>query len=177
MKTLLLDCDGVLLDCESQVHKIALKATRRELPGPAVWHTFEFEEAMGLSRSEIWAFHDEIERSDIGYNIQAYPGAVEFVDWAAERFDVCFVTSHWRGLPHWVPAREEVISTFFGAHYDVIFAHNKSRVIGDHLVDDKPATLIQNQHRAIKFARPWNREVANVPTATNYEELKELLSV
>lgn len=176
LKTALLDCDGVLVDCVGPVHRAAERILHRELPPPNQWCDFEFGVSMGLSPAEGQHFFDRlISQDDLGWQINPYPGAFAFTEEIrALGYDICIVTSHWKNMPCWVPARDALIEACFPGT-DVIYAHNKTRVIGDWLVDDKPSTIAAAGPRGILFSQPWNESYTHPRRARGYGEVLEML--
>lgn len=154
MKTLLLDCDGVVLNCSAAVHSFAQTLLGRTLPDPDDWIAWEHADALGLTPAESALFHAEIVRSNVAQQIDFYPGAEEAVRELADVFDLVFVTAHWKGYPDWVPARDRILSRF---NRPIVYTHDKQRVVGDILCDDKAATIEHGgPWEGILFSRPHN---------------------
>lgn len=154
MKRLLLDCDGVIADCSTPVHRFAQDLLKRELPHPETWTSWDHAEAMGLAFHEARKFHEHILTSDVCWDIALFPGADETIYKLMENFELVFVTSHWRRYPDWVPARERLLSDF---NCPIVFTHDKHLVHGDLLVDDHPKNLLRTLAKPILFDATHNR--------------------
>lgn len=155
MKTLLLDVDGVIADCASAVHNWAGRRFGREFAPPASWETYDFATNLSLSSEEASEFYRKILNSKIPRSIHLYPDAEASVKALKQHFDVVFVTSHWRKMPDWVYYRDELLEPF---DCDIVYTHNKSRVVGDILCDDKASILeAGGPWKGVLFNRPWNR--------------------
>lgn len=175
MKTILLDCDGVLVDCAAAVHAAAERILGCSVPHYSEWKHFEFGEAMGLTPQEAEYFFREIQlHPTLGHDIELFPGAAEFVRKLAETRDVVFVTAHWRGIEHWVSARDKLLSENFPG-IDVVYTHAKHRVLGDALLDDKPENIDMNPARGWLFDQPWNRNRRDLWRVCSYAEALEVL--
>lgn len=174
-RTVLLDVDGVIADCAAAVHRAAEQILERPVPGPHTWEHFDFHSAMSLGREDAARFRAGIQRhSTLGHDIELFPGAQEFVLKLAETRDVVFVTAHWRGLDHWVSARDKLLNDAFPG-FDVVYTHAKHRVIGDSLLDDKPENIDANAARGWLFDQPWNRHRKDLWRVRNYAEALEVL--
>lgn len=177
-----LDCDGIVFDANSYVRSVAGEVLGRPMPPPSEHQHFEFDKALGLTKSEWRAVEDTIcDRGLIPTLFMNWlPGAIEFVKACQKCYDVFFLTSHWRGCESWVTYREQRLRDTFG-DVDVVFAHNKTRATFDVLVDDRlenvEAVQAAKRGGAILFSQPWNasREVRGVPRARSYAEVLEIL--
>lgn len=175
MKTVLLDVDEVLVDCCTPVHKRAQRYFNRELPNPNVAETCEFTEALGLTAQDWKDFEWDLRRENIlGYLVDWYPGAEDFVHELTKFCKVHFVTAHWKGLPCWVPARDALLGRAF-PDLPVTYTHHKELVSGDFLLDDRPKNIIANKNRAIVWDRTWNRHLFDVPRVNSYEKATNYL--
>jgi 5'(3')-deoxyribonucleotidase len=179
MKTILLDCDGVLADCATPIHRAAERALGRSLPTPKDWFDFEFHISMGLDDGERFRLYEHIHEEDcVGWHVAPYLGAVDFVeDLLVAGYDVAAVTAHWTlggVLGHWVPARCELIKECF-FDIPVVFTHHKARVRGDFLLDDGAHNA--SVERGILFDQPWNRNHDHPRRARSYAEVLELVSL
>lgn len=155
MKTLLLDVDGVIADCHTPIKVFAELWLEKKVPPLDEWSDFEFPASMKLTDEEGYRFHDLAEEYFNPRDITLHPGSVEAVAELKKQAEVVFVTSHWKGMESWVPARDELLAQF---DCDVIYTHSKHRVKGDILVDDKLATLKnKGDWEPVCFHRPWNQ--------------------
>jgi 5'(3')-deoxyribonucleotidase len=160
MTTILLDCDGVVLDLASTLHKFVQRMLSRKVPPPTSWKTYDFQDAMELTKSEWQFVHKMIERKDrLGYLVGYYPQAQAFIEHLSFTSKVVFVTSPWRGLDHWVEARLGLLDTYLSRrNFSIVFTADKDVVSGAWLVDDKWDHLENIPERGILFARPWNEK-------------------
>lgn len=156
--TILLDCDGVILDLAGAVHRTAQKALGRKLPSPTAWTTYDFREAMQVTKSEWEFFAKYLSRKDrIGYQIPFYPSAPSFVEHLGFGHKVVFATAPWRGLDHWVEARLSVLNHYLGRrNYSIVFTHDKHHIEGLWHIDDKWENLAARPERGILFLREYN---------------------
>lgn len=154
---ILCDVDGVVADCATPVHTFASNLFCREIPKPETWPSFDFATSMGLTKEEANAMYAALLRSDrLGPSIEAYEGAHDFLQELTAFGTVVFVTSHWKKMHCWVPARDALCESLLpGA--PVIYAHDKHMVRGDVLIDDRSETIFANRERALMFDQPWNR--------------------
>lgn len=168
--TIILDVDEVLADFATPAHAAAERILGRSLTKPEHWMYYDIGDAMHLSKEEHEFFHERlIEENNLGYKIDLFPGAVDFVDNLRMRdHDVYFATAPWPGIESWTFARQNLLSHYFH-DMDVIFTATKHRLQGDFLIDDKPATIRQMGPRGVLFDRPWNREMTSVQRVHCYE--------
>lgn len=187
---ILCDVDGVLADCGNAVRNAAQKfvyqhgcmapnglwSTDYQIPPVADQKQFEYGPWLFPYPGDYKRFVGvEKCRDRLGYEINLFPGACEFVRDLEKIGEVVFCTSHWHGMAHWVPAREALLNThFYGI--DIVFTHAKHRVIGDILIDDRPCTVRQNL-RGMLFDQPWNRADTDLNNRRycGYEEVLEHL--
>lgn len=158
-QTILLDVDGLLADCATQVYRAARRLLKRKLPKPSEWTSYDFSEAMKLTRSESEYFERALKReNNLGWKIEFSPGAANFVEFLhGTGRKIVFVTAPWYGLEHWVEARQHLLQPFLARrNFDVVFTHAKHLVAGDWLVDDHYENIAQNRERGILFVQPWN---------------------
>jgi 5'(3')-deoxyribonucleotidase len=178
MKTILIDVDGVLADCATPVHTAAERIVGRRLPTPDVWYHFSFGPSLGLTKQEDDYLHLTLRKEDnIGWKIDFYDGACEFVAKLGRDFDLAFVTTHWMGMGSWVPARDNLLRNYF-PDIAVVYCKEKWRVQGDWLIDDRAETIAENKERGILFSQPWNRKADKTfLRARSYEEVLEIVGM
>ena len=175
VKTILLDCDGVVLNCAAAVHQFAQRMLARKLNPPESWKSYDFREAMELTKSE-WEFIVKmLERKDkIGHLIGYYPQAQSFIEHLGFDNKVVFATTPWRGLNHWVEARYGLLDHFLNRrNYSIVFTSEKHLIQGDWLIDDKFDNMDKTPERGILFSRPWNLKFENFAAyvARNYADV------
>jgi len=179
VKTILLDVDGVLADCNKAVYQAARKMFNRKIPHYSTWDKYAFEDSMKLTRSEKEYFYKTLARkNNVGYQINFYPGAQAFIEHLGFGNQVVFCTAPWRGLEHWCEARYSLLEHYLGRrNYSVVFTHDKHLVQGDWLVDDKWENIEKNLERGVLFAQPWNtsaHKAANF-VAKDYTEVLKIV--
>lgn len=179
MKTILLDCDGVILDLAATLHKFVQRMLARKVPPPDSWKCYDFKDAMELTRSE-WEFVNKmLTRKDrIGYQIPFYPSSQSFIEHLGFENKVVFTTAPWQGLDHWVEARYSVLDHFLNRrNYSIVFTHEKELIKGDWLIDDKWENMEKTPERGILFSRPWNVKFANFAAfiAQNYTDVLAIM--
>src|SRR5258707_1266247 len=115
MKTILLDCDGVVLDLAAALHKFVQRALDKKVPAPIDWKTYEFKDAMELTKSQWEFIQQRLARKDkLGHLVSYYPQGQSFIEHLGFSHKVVFVTQPWRGLNHWVEARYNLLEHFLG---------------------------------------------------------------
>jgi 5'(3')-deoxyribonucleotidase len=166
-KTLLLDCDGVICDCSAPIHRFAENLLGRPLPAPEDWKCWDHTKAMNMSAAEAQAFHRYIIHSGVAQQIELFPDALQQVCALTEKYDVVFVTSHWRYYPDWVPCRERLLDRF---DLPIVFTHHKHLVHGHVLCDDNPENLTKFSGEVRLFDAPHNRS-SGIKRILSLEEL------
>jgi 5'(3')-deoxyribonucleotidase len=179
MKTILLDCDGVILNLAGTLHKFVQRMLSRKVPPPESWKCYDFREAMELTKSEWEFIHKMLARKDrLGYQIPYYPQAQSFIEHLGFENRVIFTTAPWRGLDHWVEARYGVLDHFLGRrNYSIAFTRDKHDINGDWLIDDDWENMEKTPERGILFLRPWNVRLSNFAAfvAQNYTDVLAIL--
>jgi len=96
-------------------------------------------------------------------SIAPYVGAVDALPRLRAVAEVVFVTAAMPGAPHWMHEREIWVKNHLGGGVrDIVFAAAKNLVIGDFLVDDKTANVVEWQQAhpngtALLWDQPYNR--------------------
>jgi len=175
MKTILLDCDGVILNLAGTLHTFVQRLLSRKVPPPESWKCYDFREAMELTRSE-WEFVTKtlVRKNKLGHLIPYYPQAQSFIEHLGFENKVVFTTAPWRGLEHWVEARYSVLDHFLNRrNYRIAFTHDKDLIQGDWLIDDKWENMEKTPERGVLFTRPWNMKYQNFAAfiAGNYTDV------
>lgn len=171
-KTLLLDVDGVVADCATQIHKFAQNLLGRQVPTPDAWEHYDFTQSLKLSEQEEEMFFAAAKHAYFPRLIELYPGAFTQVQALKRRYDIAFVTSPWSGNPIWQFARTCLLDEFElpVIHID---KDQKYRIRGDVLVDDRPETLERGggSWHGILFSQPWNRHSSYPHRISSLDEL------
>lgn len=171
-KRLLLDVDGTIACCASAVHEFAEHIFDRPMPHWSSWNDFSFESSLGLNEVETRIFFDEAKYATFPLSIRLYPGVAHTIEVLKQKYEIVFVTSHWKFNSNWVCARERLLEQF---NCPIVFTHHKYLVSGDILVDDRPATLLdaRGSYERICYSQPWNAntDLGSVRRISSLEEL------
>lgn len=168
--TIALDVDGVLFDCHAYVHRIAESVAKRDLP---ILPHFDFKQSFDLTDAEWKRTKTIVENGYPTDDMDWLPGAVEFVNELRSKYDVFFLTSHWRGCNSWVPGRERRLVAEF-KNLEVVFAHSKARGDFDILLDDKIENVEAANSKSfavgVVFDQPWNSSATHLVRVKSYAE-------
>lgn len=179
MATILVDVDGVIADIATPVYKLARKLTGRKLPKPETWNTYDFADALKLTRNEREYFAREVRRqNNLGWRVEFLPNAHNFLEHLAMGHEVVFVTAPWIGLEHWVEARMSLLETYLGRKkFSIVFTKDKHLVKGDWLIDDHYENIAKNHERGIMLKRPWNERFCAQAqwVAEDYKAIVEII--
>ena len=165
---ILLDVDGVLADFHGQTEQ-----DLRAAGGPLdeVYRSWQIQDHLPPE----WASWCETQWRQKGWcaKLPVYPDARQGVDLLRGHHQVLFVTTPMSDAPHWHHEREQWLIQHFGAApSDVIFAHDKSKVRGLILVDDKPSNVAGFGVGGVLWARPYNRQaLLTNPRMSSWEAL------
>lgn len=156
MKTVLLDCDGVMADFVGHLRN--LLAQRGHVIGEVVEYDFlrGFGEVVGNIAREL------LKDPETWRTLPAYDEAIDGVDRIQHHARVAVVTSPWLSCREWTHARHAWLRREFDIEArDVIVTSAKELVRGDGFVDDRPETVEawRLAHGAHGFVmdRPYNR--------------------
>lgn len=132
----LLDCDGLLADFTGE----ALRRINKKLGttfSPEHVTQWDAAEALGIDKKLFW---DTVKEPGFCRSLPVLPCAREAVAQLKEIADVTVATSPMHSSTwHW--ERVEWLHDFGIPHHDIIFAHDKTHVHGDILIDDKLSTI------------------------------------
>jgi len=158
VKTILLDCDGVLCDFLGGL-LAEVNADRGTSFDPRDCNQWDIAKAYGLD----WPYLASLaERSMFCTCLRPLFGAIEAVSALDLRADVYCVTSPFSG-PHWHFERTSWLKRNFSFDKShVIHAYTKRLIRGDYLVDDKPETICEwaeawPSSTALLWDAPYNR--------------------
>lgn len=173
-KVLLLDVDGVLLDTNSWMAEAVGK------PGHE-FRCYDFATSLGIAEYQVIDAAREAVRGPGGP--LPYEGALAFVRWAQERFEVFAVTAPWYSVTGWMDERAWCLSHELGIeHSHQIHTSAKHLVRGDYLVDDKGSNLTKwKAHNLsglpLQPVRPGNDtdSLTGVVTYRSFDQLAHIL--
>jgi len=168
-KAVLLDVDGVLLECT----EIACEMYNADHPDEEPM-TIEDVRGYGVTgtRSDgLLAYYDKTELYE---RQKPYEGAVEFVRTLAAKYDIYFLTA----VPdHIVAYRGRQLKRFFPfvPKSNVFYGSVKERFIADFSLDDAPGHILaQFESGAVKhpvvMRRPWNENLSGIMSVMNYDD-------
>jgi 5'(3')-deoxyribonucleotidase len=129
---ILIDVDGPLADF--------VEATRRGLGGTWTHKDVTTWDFSGCAEFDMRAAEKLWASEGFCANIPIIPGAVEGVRALASIGDIYYVTSPLKHSPHWMWERSQWLARYF-PRGPVIFTKDKSVVVGDFLIEDKPQHL------------------------------------
>lgn len=192
--TVLIDCDGVLADFQSQYLRTIEEITGERFATDVIdkWDITTcqfFVEADERHRArqvaanttgdtmKIRALKNLVEsriENQEGWcaNIPPYAAALRALPEIMAKHDVYVVTSPWHSSKTWMHERTHWLNGHFGiSPKRVIHAGCKKHVKGDVFIDDKPEHVLEwadNQAyhgpRALLFTQPYNRHVRKYPS-------------
>lgn len=140
MKRVLVDVDGVLADFHRHTLDFVLAQFGRYFD-PDVFPTWDMFETIGRDiQPEV-----EAHWAQPGWcnTIPVCAGAPEGIEALRGVAEVYFVTAQMTHSPYWMWERVQWLKRHFGADdRHVVFTLSKHLVVGDVLVDDKPANVI-----------------------------------
>lgn len=159
--TILLDLDGVLCDWSNEIARIHLSThpydPYPELKEWSMWKSFGDSPDMKkkfLTDSSEGGYYDIAMQRAF-----PYMGAHNFVVRLSSQANLKLVTA--RDSKYYKLTKDWLDYYHFSRHFsEIILTHDKNKIEGDILIDDKPAN-IQSFHdigrNAILFRRAWNR--------------------
>ena len=175
MKHVLIDVDGVLTDgftdqClqylkeylkDEDIDKNKIFCDLRD-KFPTSWHGSKIEQLL-------------IEEQGFVYGMKPYQEAIDFVFWLRKKeIPFKFVTIPWQNSLYWMNERKFWLEKHFGAtKKDLIFAGDKSVIMGSVLIDDMVKNIIpwgESNLRGtpVLFKQPWNQLYVEQPNITKY---------
>lgn len=182
--TLLLDCDGVIIDITKQI----LEFVSSYYPN----RTFTYDQitqhdaftALGVPELDpVW--RRACDEQELCLKMLPYEGSHEFMREAAKIANIVIVTAPLQKCRTWHWQRTEWLRRNFGInHKQVIFAGDKSHVDGEIFIDDSLHNIVKwkmahsDRGDAIVFDRPWNQTDKNFYVSGrifNYEQALEAI--
>lgn len=150
-KIIALDVDGVLVDYVGA----ACAWCGREKEEATAWDFFGEWGMPGLWK----AWDAVVAKKDFCYSLPILSGAIEFVsNLRGLGHRVVFATSPHKNAPLWPGERQLMLERWFNVNRDdVVMVHDKSLVLADLLIDDKPENLVAFYGHKILFSQTWNR--------------------
>lgn len=138
--TVNLDVDGVLADTAWLAQRLFEVIGLPEAYDPCAWD-FGTGKLDKTARDAFWHFFGAPRGCA---DMPAYAGAKDFVQRLQDRFDVHFVTAPYDRSKTWMTERRDWLCQMFEGvtPKDVTFTHDKTRVGGHYLIDDKTDNVI-----------------------------------
>ena len=158
---ILLDVDGILANCVESALSVLNRQTGRNHTSADI-STFEFScIASAAEETAMWAAFSETPGLVLG--IPEYAWNVDAANkMRALGHQVCAVTTPRWDCPRWCYERAQWLRDRGFLHSEIVFTSDKSRIVGDVLVDDRFENVRdwQASHphgRSILLDQPWNR--------------------
>ena len=161
MKRLLLDVDGVIVDFIGTYLELVHEVTGCPYSRSEITK-WSCEESLGLSEEVAAEVNQLLCAPGVVLGMEPYPGAVEAVKRLSQRFEIYFVTSHFKDSPTWAHDRETWLRGYFGDELGrcVVHTHHKGLISGDALLDDKPSHVLDwfltQNGLAMLWDQPYN---------------------
>jgi len=147
--TILLDVDGVIADLAGAF------CTHAHVP-LAKWTHWDLSRCYDPAVAA--AFHAYLQRPDLYNNVQAYPGAKQFVQHLRELGRVVACTAPY--MAHASSKAQWLQKHFRFKAHDIVLAADKTLVRGSTLVEDRTDKLVQwcevHSRPGILLCRQWN---------------------
>jgi 5'(3')-deoxyribonucleotidase len=179
---ILLDIDGVVANFIAGCLPYVFAITGREHQHDDI-DQFMIEKALGLDEEQTKRLYEHVCREGWCRSLPVYEGAKEAIAALGEFADIVPVTAPFWTSKHWVLERYEWILEHLGIpQARVMQGHEKFRVHGDMLVDDRTSHLVawaQYWHArmgrgagvAVRFRRRYNENESwrKPPGSTKYQ--------
>lgn len=147
---LLMDVDGVLADFTGAVCLELSDILERKVT-PKECFTWSFQKSFLLNSKQNRALFSRICRKNFCRDLALLPGAQKGVQRLIESNKVGgirFVTSPWDSSNYWIKERTDWIYKHFNCTpFTVIHTHDKGSIIGDIIIDDKPANVLAGSRK------------------------------
>ena len=146
MLTVLIDCDGVLADVHKSCLDLVFRHTGQRLEKSDITH-WDLFASKGMQNFDKRKFLLDVERGTFVRNIEPFPGAIDAVSKIRELVKVNVVTApllydDGTIVGRWIEERSWWLIEHFGLNAkNVTFATDKSLIVGDIFIDDKPANI------------------------------------
>lgn len=172
MKTVFLDCDGILSDFER--HFLGGIEVVYEVKIPYESRTsYGFTEVPGFT-SDMWSLCYE---EGFVSTMPLLPGAAEAVEELRKLADVHILTAPFDNAPYWMNERTRWLKKHFGFDKTHIHhSHRKDLFRGDFLLDDRAEHVESWPSKAVLWDRPWNRAATGLPRVSSWPEVIEIVS-
>jgi 5'(3')-deoxyribonucleotidase len=176
VKTVLLDCDGVLADFTGSVLKALNERNGTDFT-PEDVTDWDMAHCLGVPNRVIYDIASE---AGFCLNLKPLPGAEDALDELNKIADVYCVTSPIHTSPYWMFERTQWLYTYGIVPSHVIQGSAKHLLVGDVFIDDKPRSVqswvyARNKRLdrtdgdgAFLWAQPYNS-----PAGCEYEDSKE----
>lgn len=179
-KIILVDMDDTIADSEKQIKNI-WKWLNYDAIEPYPQDKTTYKKDMQLSQTGKQLLEEAVCHPDFYRTMEIIEGSVEALyEMQSLGADVYFCTRPKTSSSHCYEGKKEWIREHFGDKWVKKFIpiKDKTMVIGDYLIDDKP--VIPNAHKAtwkqIYFDQPYNRANTTIPRITSWNNWKEVFS-
>jgi hypothetical protein len=165
MRTILVDCDGVLADFIGRVCKVLQGANPKQahIYNPELFEVYDIKRTL-LSTELSWV-SSACKQPGFAASLDWYEGAKEWLASIRHLGTVVCLTSPFSGAPSWVQERAE----WLRGHVDQVhFCRKEAKrfVPGDLLIEDCAQTAYEwsetQRKPSIILERPWNRRTSSL---------------
>jgi len=172
MNEILVDVDGVLTEFEPRLRKIAEDCGFFYPEFPQFGFLDQFKDNSNHPISQ------EMNRPGFAFDLEPYPGAIEFINELQRYYAVKIVTAPWLSSPTWDYDRRRWLQKYFQIRArDVVFTKSKYLVGGATLIDDLPANLIPwqefNRRPGILVNKHYNDHIDFFLRCNTFDEILE----
>lgn len=146
MKTILVDCDGVLADLVGGVLEVVNRGRTRNLLTAADVTQWSIADSLGIS--DAW-FDEILSTPGFVKGLRPFPCVYSTMRDMKRKHSVRVVTSPFDASPFWMYERVQWLRDHSIADkHQTIFASEKTLIRGDFLIDDHP-------HTVANWSRAW----------------------
>lgn len=178
----LVDMDGVLFDLYAGVHRIArdtLGVGPDVLPLPPADELTEFRFPAVTPQAKA-AMDAVMVHPDLFADLPPMPGAVQAIGEMAEQYDIIICSTPSLDNPTCASAKIDSLVRHFGRDIakNAILTHDKTMVVGDILIDDKPditGRIATPAWQQVVFDWSYNRDRTDLPRLTDWSNWRAVI--
>ena len=149
-----IDCDGVLVDwTQEAVDLVNLHLDTKHTVNDIT--DFHFDKCLGKKSRKI-IYKELITSRHLYDDREPVEGCTEALEILREKYRVICVSSV---VAQHAESKMKWLYRHGFEHHDIFFAHDKSLIDFDILIDDKKENILEAVERGILFRRPWNRDL------------------